>query len=76
MGGRPEMFRRRIMEMAEKFRNKGALSPETALSPEQLGLPPQFRMMVQMGMAESGLFLEHEGKYYLSEKRFKQMQES
>ena len=76
MGGMPDMFRSRIVEIAEKFRKKGAISPETALSPEQLGLPPQFGMMVQMGMAEAGLFLEHDGKYYLSEKRFKQMQES
>jgi hypothetical protein len=76
MGGMPDMFRRRIVEIAETFRKKGALSPETALSPEQLGLPPQFKMMMQMGMVEVGLFLEHEGKYYLSEKRLNQMQES
>jgi hypothetical protein len=76
MGGMPDMFRHRILEIAETFRQKGAISPETALSPEQLGLPPQFSMMVQMGIAESGLFLEHEGKYYLSETRFTQIQES
>ena len=76
MGGMPDMFRSRIVEIAEKFRTKGAVSPETAVSPEQLGLPPQFRMMVQMRLAASGLFLEHDGKYYLSEKQFKRMQES
>jgi hypothetical protein len=76
MSGMPDMIRNRIMEIAEKFRKKGALSPETALSPEQLGLSAQFSMMVQMGMAEIGLFLEHNGKYYLSEKQFKWMQES
>ena len=41
------MFRRRqrimerVSEVLEKFRQKGALSPEKALSPEELGLPPQ-----------------------------------
>ena len=75
MGGMPDMFRSRMMEMAENFRKKGAVSPKTALSPEELGLPPQFGMMVQMGMAQPGLFLEHDGKYYLSEERFKRMQE-
>ncbi|UCH38325.1 MAG: ABC transporter ATP-binding protein [Candidatus Bathyarchaeota archaeon] len=76
MGGMPDMFRSQIMKIAEKFRKKGALSPETARSPEQLGLPSQFSMMVQMGMAGSSLFLKYDGKYYLSEKAFKRMLES
>lgn len=75
MGGMPDVFRDRMMGMAENLRKRGAVSPETALSPEELGLPPQFGMMVQMGMAPSGLFLEHDGKYYISEERFRRMQE-
>ncbi len=75
MGSMPDMFRERMMGMVENFRKRGAVSPETALPLEELGLPPQFGMMVQMGMAHSGLFLEHDGKYYLSEDRLKQMQE-
>jgi ATP-binding cassette subfamily B multidrug efflux pump len=74
-GGNPGMFRKRMMEMAENFRNKGAISPETALSPDELGLPPQFSMMVQMGMAQPDLFRENNGKYYLSEERFEKIQE-
>jgi ATP-binding cassette subfamily B multidrug efflux pump len=75
MGGMPDVFRDRMMGMAENLRKRGAVSPETALPPEELGLPPQFGMMVQMGMAPSGLFLEHDGKYYISEERFRRMQE-
>ncbi len=74
-GGNPGMFRKRMMEMAENFRIKGAISPETALSPDELGLPPQFAMMIQIGMTQSGLFIENNGKYYLSKERFEKMQE-
>lgn len=43
------MFRRRaeirehLLELIEKFRQKGALSPEKALTAAELGLPPEFK---------------------------------
>jgi len=65
---------RRMMEMAQAFLRAGAVSPETSKTPEELGLPPQFRAM-QAGMGQPGLFLEHNGRYYLSEERLRQMKE-
>jgi ATP-binding cassette subfamily B protein len=64
----------RIMEIVETFRKNGAISPETAMAPEEMGIPPMFRVMLQGQMAKSGIFLEHNGKYYVSEDRFNKMQ--
>ncbi len=73
-GRMPGMGHGRIMEIVETFRKNGATSPETALALEELGLPPMFGMMLQGPMGQSGLFREHNGKYYLVEERFRQMQ--
>ena len=61
----------RLMEIAETFLKVGAVSPETAKTPEELGLPPQFRNMV--ARMSQGPFLEHSGSYYVSEEKLKQM---
>ena len=71
--GMPEM-RARMMEIVETFNAKGATSPESALTLEELGLPPMFGMMMQSPMGQSGIFVENDGKYYLNEEQFKQMQ--
>lgn len=63
----------RLMEIAEKFRDKGATSPETALSIDDLGLPPMFGMMLHGPMGQMGVFAEYEGKYYLIEERLQQL---
>jgi ABC-type multidrug transport system ATPase subunit len=68
-GAMPE----RMRAIADRFVKEGAVSPETAKTPEELGLPPRFRAM-QGRMGQTGLFLEHDGRYYLSEERLKQMQ--
>jgi len=73
MGGMQGMFPGRSLEIVETFREKGATSPETALSIEELGLPPMFRMMIQGPMGQFGLFAEKDGKYYIVEERVEQI---
>ncbi len=65
----PEMLQARIAQMVEKFKEKGAISPETAMTPDELGLPPMFERRMQMPtpMSQSGAFVEINGKYYLIE---------
>ena len=70
--GMPDMMGR-MMEIVETFKEKGATSPKGALSPEELGLPPMFRMMMQSPMGQSGIFSEVDGKYYLSEEKLNDM---
>ena len=67
----PDQMMERMKEMAETFKEKGAVSPETAMTSEELGLPPMFERM-QMNMGKSSAFIEHNGKYYLSKKKLRQ----
>jgi ABC-type multidrug transport system ATPase subunit len=67
----PVMIKERMKLLAETFKNKGATSPETAKTPDELELPSIFEMMMQMPtpMSKSGAFIEKDGKYYLIEEK-------
>ena len=67
----PAMIQERMKQIADSFKEKGATSPETSMTPDELGLPPTFEMMMQMPtpMSQSGAFVEKDGKYYLVEER-------
>lgn len=69
------MFRERLLETIKVFREKGAISPESAMTLKDLGLPPLFRRLMNRRLGQSGLFLEVNGKYYLSENGVKQIEE-
>ena len=68
-------MRRRLQEIIEKFRQKGATSPEKAMTIQELGLPPRFEEAMHRRLGQSGIFVETNGKYYLNEERLKQIQE-
>lgn len=75
MGGNPAMFMDRIMQTVKTFKDKDATTPENAKTIEELGLPPQFNMMLTHSpMGQTGIFKETNGKYYLNEDQFKQIQ--
>jgi hypothetical protein len=63
------------MEVVEKFREKGALGPEKAMSAQELGLPPRFEQAMHRRLGQLRIFVEVNGKYYLDEERLKQVQE-
>ena len=65
------MIHERMTQLVETFKAKGAVSPETAMTPEEIGLPPMFEMMMQMSgpMSQSVAFVEKDGKFYLLEAR-------
>jgi DNA-binding PadR family transcriptional regulator len=68
-----------IKEMAykeiEKFRQKGAVSPENAMSVEELGLSPKFKTFLRSSPRLFGIFVNVDNKYYLSEERLKKIEE-
>ncbi|MGA2385287.1 MAG: hypothetical protein ABSG33_02000 [Candidatus Bathyarchaeia archaeon] len=70
-----EEIRKQITALIAKFKEKGAISPEKAMSAEELGLPPRFKEAMQRRLGRSGIFIEVNGKYYLSEQRLKEVQE-
>ncbi len=75
------MFRRRakvreqLLDIIEKFRQKGALSPEKAMTAEGLDLPAKFKERMKRRLGQLGIFVEVNGKYYLSEERLKDVKE-
>ena len=75
------MFRRRkeirehLLELIEKFQSKGALSPEKAMTAEELGLPAEFKERMKRRLGQLGVFVEVNGKYYLSEERLKEVKD-
>ena len=71
----PKEMRRRIMEIVDKFRQKGATSPEKALTLEELSLPPRFEQAMHRRLGQTGIFIEVNGKYYLNEEKLKQIQQ-
>ena len=75
------MFRRRarvreqLRDIIEKFRQKRALSPEKAMTTEELGLPVEFKERMKRRLGRAGVFVEINGKYYLSEKHLEEVRE-
>jgi hypothetical protein len=68
-------MRRWLQAIIERFRQKGATSPEKAMTSQELGLPPRFEEAMHRRLGRSGIFAEVNGKYYLNEERLKQVQE-
>ena len=66
--------RKWFLEVIDKFRQKGAVSPDRAMTAEELSLPPTFEEAMRRRLGRSGIFVEVNGKYYLSEQRLKQME--
>ncbi len=67
--------RRILIELIEKFREKGATNPDKAMTLEELGLPPRFKYLMHGRLGKLDIFVEKDGKYYLSEERLMQLRE-
>ncbi len=67
--------RERLLMIIDKFRGKGAVSPEKAMSAEELGLPPEFKEAMHRRLGQTGIIVETNGKYYLDEKRLEKTRE-
>jgi len=72
---RRDKIRRRLLEVIEKFRQKGAINPDKAMTIDELGLPPRFEEAMKRRLGRLGIFVEVNGKYYLSEERLRQIEE-
>ena len=51
------------------------MSPEKALTAEELGLPAEFKERMKRRLGQLGVFVEVDGKYYLSEERLKEVKD-
>jgi len=64
-----------FLKEIEKFRQNGAVSPEKAMSVEELGLSPKFKTFLRSSPRLFGVFVKVNNKYYLSEERLKKIEE-
>jgi len=64
-----------IQGIIARFREKGATTPDKAMTAQELGLPPRFEEAMKRRLGASGIFVEVSGKYYLDEAKLKQVQE-
>ncbi len=69
------MIRERLLRIIKIFRERGAISPEGAMTLDELGLPPKFQRLMNGRLGQSGIFLKVNGKYYLSEEQVKRIEE-
>ena len=58
----------RVGQIIKKFQEKGAVSPETALTAEELGLSRMFVRIMKRRKGKTRIFIEINGKYYLDQK--------
>lgn len=63
----------RIREIIQTFRAKGALSPDTALTAQELGLSRIFVRVMKRRRGKTKVFVEVNGKYYLDENALHEM---
>jgi DNA-binding PadR family transcriptional regulator len=64
-----------LFKEIEKFRQHEAVSPEKAMTIEDLGLSPKFKTFLRSSPRLLGVFVNVDGKYYLSEERLKKIEE-
>jgi len=63
-----------IGEIVRKFQEKGAISPETALTAEELGLSRLFVRIMKRRQGRTRVFIEINGRYYLNQKALHEVQ--
>jgi hypothetical protein len=68
-------WRQWIEALAQKFREKGATTPETALSAQDLGVHERFEQGMKRRLGQTGIFVAVSEKYYLNEDRLREFEQ-
>lgn len=63
----------RVREIIRTFQAKGAVSPETALTAQELGLSRMFVRIMKRRRGRTRVFVEINGRYYLDERALQEM---
>jgi len=58
----------KIQQIIQKFQEKGAISPQTAMTAKELGLSRIFVRIMERRKEQTKIFVEVNGKYYLNQK--------
>jgi hypothetical protein len=65
----------RLRQIAKTFQDKGAVSPETAMTADELGLSRLFVRLLKRRKGRAKIFIEVNGKYYLDQKALHESKE-
>jgi hypothetical protein len=68
-------WRQWIEALAQQFREKGATSPEKALTPQDLGVHERFEQAMKRRLGQTGIFVAVGEKYYLNEDRLREFEQ-
>jgi hypothetical protein len=68
-------WRQWIQTLAQKFRDKGATSPENALTAQEIGVHERFGQAMKRRLGQTGIFVAVGEKYYLDENRFREFEQ-
>ena len=68
-------WRQWIEALAQKFREKGATSPEKALTAQELGVHERFEQAMKRRLGQTGIFVAVGEKYYLREERLQEFEQ-
>ena len=58
----------KLRETIQIFQQKGAISPQTALTAKELGLSRMFVRIMEKRKGQTKIFIQINGKYYLNQK--------
>ncbi len=65
----PQSWRdEKIQQIIQKFQEKGAISPQTAMTAKELGLSRIFVRIMERRREQTKMFVEINGKYYLDQR--------
>ncbi|HYB07131.1 MAG TPA: hypothetical protein VEB87_03130 [Nitrososphaerales archaeon] len=68
-------WRQWIETLAQKFRERGATSPDKALTARELGVHEMFQKAMKERLGQTGIFVEIGGKYYMNEQRLREFEQ-
>jgi hypothetical protein len=64
-----------VQYLIQRFREKGATSPERAMTAQDLGLHERFEQAMKRRLGQTGIFVDIGGKYYLNEDALRQFEQ-
>jgi len=75
MFARQGQWKQWIEALAQKFREKGATSPEKALTAQDLGVHERFEQAMKRRLGQTGIFVAVGAKYYLNEEKLREFEQ-
>jgi hypothetical protein len=73
--GQREEWRQWVKDLARTFRERGATSPEKAMTAQELGLHERFEGAMKRRLGQTGIFVEVGERYYLNEERLRNFEQ-